>query len=434
MKYFLRVLAVLIFAVAIVYGVYCYTDSQNSDVSGNAHLTTVTKAPVTEKGSDRVLLNSLDSGDEHFELYQCGTDTILIHNGKEYLYHDWSKYIMLEKPEMHYRDYDSNPDDNELVIRIVSSINDETGDYIYDFYLLNIFTDDKGEEQIDLVVASERAWRTILGDAIKMEVSQPSYCPKFVQISMTYKWEKGITYNEDGIADTLYTAYAHAVKDGKGGYLETERWSFGQGAYDFTSDDEMKVNIDVVIHYKNSSVIQKIGKIRFELALNDQNDFACQAKTMSFTPYDEYKSLSPQYTSDKNWSYTEYNSDKSVSATGDKIIDWLKYSFEYDKTINEKTVSYSSEATEMRNIEKLVFTNNDIKLYAKEGYTFSKIPAETGAFKVVINEGYPKSCYEIAYKAKINEENGKQVLTITLEHSYPQKYFVNLTIYYNAES
>lgn len=435
MKYFLRVLFVLLLAIAVVFGVYCYTDTKNSDVQGgNANLTTVTKPPVTEKGRDRVLLKELEQDGEKFSIYQCDKDTIVIHNGKEYVFHDWSKYIAVEDLEMHYMNYDTNDKESELAIRIPSTTNLETGEYLYDIYVLDFFTNDDGEEDVDLRVASEISWRTILNNAIKMELSQPSFCPKFVQVAMAYRWDKNIGYDEEGMADSVYHAYAHALKDGKGGYLETDRWSFGQGMYTFTDEGEIRVDIDVRVLYKGSSVEQDIGAIHFELIINNANEFACQQKTMGFKANAEYRSLRPNKKSDEKWQYVEQNEDKTVSEAGDKVIDWISYTFEYDPEISENTVSYAEDETEMRNIYKTVFTNEYIKLYAKKGYSFGTTPVETGDYEVVINNDVKKKRYEISYKADITEENGREVLTIYFERSYPENYFETVTINYNTES
>lgn len=438
MRRLLNVLVAILLSITIVFISYCIADSKNKDVeNGNANLTTVTKAAVTEKGSDRVLISTLEQDEEKFELYQRGTDNILVHNGKEFEFHDWSRYITLEKPEMHYGNYDYNPDDKELVIKVVSSTNLETGGYIYDMYLLNIFEDKNGEEQMDLVVASERTWRSILNNEIKAELSQPSYCDKFVQIAMTYAWEKNITYNNDGIANSIYRNYAHALKDGKGGYLKTDRWSYGQGYYFFDKEDgSVAVKIDVKMFYEGSDQVQDLGYIRCKLYVNNYNRFVVKPKTLNFKANDKYRSMKPRKTADKNWTYIENNMDKSVSADGDKVIDWIKYTFSYDASINEKTVSYSNNETEMKNISKLVFDKDKIELYAKEGYTFDKKPVDVGDYKIVINEtnADAKKQYEIAYSAKITEKDGVEVLTIKFEHDYPQDSYESLTVYYNTES
>lgn len=435
MKYFLKVLIALIAALVVVYGAYCITNSTHNDISkSKSHLTTVTKAPVTEKGSNRVLLNSIEEDGHKIELYQRDNETILVHNGKEYVYDDWSRYITLDKPDIRYGNYDTDFDDKEIAIRLVSNVDEASGDYMYDIYLLNIFEDENGEEQMDLIVAGTKAWNKLLNEKIAMEISQLSSCKKLIQIAMTYKWKNGINYNEDGIADSPYTNFVHALKDGKGGYMETERWVFGKTVYSFTDKNHIKASVDILIKYKDYDTMQNAGTLRMELLLGTNYDFICQQNTVGFTSNPEYKSLNPRQKSNNRWRYVENNSNKSVSAEGDKVIDWLKYTFAYDPSIKEKTVNYSNEETEIRNVDKVVFTNNVVKLYAKKGYSFSKVPIETGEYSVVINENDEKNRYELAYTAKITEENGQQVLTINFETSYPQDYFRTVSIYYNIES
>lgn len=440
MKYFLRVVLVLAFAVALVFGVYTYTESKNKDLSsnGNSQLTTVTKQPATEKDSDRILLNSIDENGERFDLYQRGRQTIVLHNGKkEYIFDDWSKFITVEKPEMHYRDYDYDNKEKtmELAIKVVSSKNVETGECIYDIYLLNFFKDENGEEQVDLNVAGERDWKRVLENSINIELSQPSYCPKFVQVAMAYRWRAdGIKYDDDGVAESLYQKYSHALRDGKGGYLKTSRWSFGQAEYSFDEENYIQVKVDVLVHYQDSDAVQNLGQLCLQMFLNKSNVFACREKTMHFEPNPAYRSLSPKNKTRIQWKYTETNTDKSDPSGNDKIIDWLKYKFSYDSTVDSNSVSYANLDTEIKNISKLEFTSKGIKLYAKKGCSFSSAPIQTGDFKVVINEGQGDDEYEIAYKAKISKQKDIEVLDIQFENDYPQRYYRTVTVYYNTQS
>lgn len=435
MKRIVRILLAITICAAVVFCTFWYTDSKNSNIeNGNTDIVTVSKHPVTEKGSGRIFLNSLEQDGQKFELYQCGTDTILIHNGKEYVYYDWSKYITLEKPEMHYSDYDNNPDDKELAIKIVSSNNIETGEYLYDIYILNPFTDEKGEPQLDLFVAGKSDWNNIFTRYMNIELSQPSLCPKFVQVAMTYRWMDNIKYDDDGMADSIYNAYSHALKDGKGGYCKTQRWSLGQGVYSFNEDESLRVEVDVKLLYENTDEVQDLGVLYYEVWVQKNNSLGCRPRTMGFKANPEYKSLNPNHVARWGWKYTENNSNQRPSVLGDTNIDKIKYHFDYDDAVDEKTVSYDNNETEMKNISKMEFTEKGIKLYAKDGYAFSKHPANTGNFKVMINEDEPGNDYEIAYKASISKEKGTEVLFIEFENTYPQSYFHSVTIYYNVES
>lgn len=434
MKQFFKVLLAIAVCIAVVFCTYWYTESKNTNIeNGNIESVTVTKRPVTEKGSDRIFLNSLEQEGQKFELYRCGTDTILVHNGKEYVYYDWSKYITLEKPEMHYNDYDSNPDDKELAIKVVSSNNIETGGYLYDIYILNPFVDEKGEPQIDLFVASKSDWNNIFTKDMNIELSQPSFCPKFVQVAMTYRWKESIKYDDNGMADCIYKAYSHALKDGKGGYLRTQRWALGQGVYSFTEDENLRVDVDVKLLYEGTNEVQELGALYYEVWVKENNSLGCRPRTMGFKANPEYKSLSPKHTAEKGWTYTETNRNQGPSRLGDTNIDTIKYTFDYDIDAQSKTVSYDNNETEMKNISKMEFTEKGIKLYAKDGYSFSKNPASTGDFKVVINEGEPGNEYEIAYKADVSKKDGNEVLYIEFEHDYPQSYYRTVSIYYNVE-
>ncbi len=66
-----------------------------------------------ERGG-RVLLTELKQDD--FHLYSEGEYVILVHNGQETEFSDWSKNITVETPDMYY--YDFNGDgEKELLIR-----------------------------------------------------------------------------------------------------------------------------------------------------------------------------------------------------------------------------------------------------------------------------------------------------------------------------
>ena len=107
MKYFFRIIIALILACATVLGVYYYTNNGQLPWTENSiSLTTVSKAPATEKYANRALLAT--DKKEGYSLYLTDTNVILAHGKKEFEFKLFSSYMQKEKPEMHIIDLDSD--------------------------------------------------------------------------------------------------------------------------------------------------------------------------------------------------------------------------------------------------------------------------------------------------------------------------------------
>ena len=423
MKYFLRVFIVLALAVGVVFGVYRYTNPQEFEKANTTQLTTVTKPAATEKNSNRILLASLEK--EDFYLYKGSMGVLLKHGKNEFTFTNWSKFIDAEAPEMHYADF-NNDGKKELLIKAVSE-QKENGDFIYELYLLLPKTDDEGKEAFDVAYASRTTWSSILDNNIIEEVRQLKNCKKIIQFAMNSK-NKPLTYNEEtGIATNGYAGYAKALPDGKGDYLTIDQWSKGNGIYSITNDNRITVSIDVDISYKGSSKTQKAGIIYFELFLNEDNIFQVTKKSMLFKPNAEYRVSDPKETAQESWSYTENNSNKNISQANE-VIQWIKYSPDFNSDVITQTKDYSSELSDVKKIKKIFICQNYAELTAKNGYSFEKANAQSGEFSVVINDDI-----DIAYTAEISTAGADEVLKINFDKAYPQSEIKSIVINYGAK-
>ena len=423
MKYFLRVFIVLVLAVAVVFGVYRYTNPDAFNRADTSELTTVSKPAATEKNSNRVLLASLE--EEGFYLYKGSKGALLKHGKNEFTFTNWSKLIDAEPPEMVWADF-SGDGKKELLIKAVSEQKTD-GSFIYELYLLLPKTDSEGKEAFDVAHASRNTWSSILDNNIIEEMRQLKNCKKIIQFSMNSK-NTPLTYDKQtGIATNGYSGYARALQDGNGKYMTVENWGKGDGIYSISKDNKICISIDINISYKNSDRVQSAGTINFELFLNEDNKFQVTKKSMIFKPSDEYKVSNPKKTAEEHWSFTENNSNKATSQSGE-VIQWIKYTPEYSADVYTQTKDYSSELSDISKIKTLYLSESYALLTAKEGYSFDERAVGSGDFSVVINDKL-----DISYTAEITKSGKEQVLKITFDKAYPQSEIKKITFNYGAK-
>lgn len=425
MKYFLKVMTALVLAVAVVFGVYYYTDKKpKNDNIQNASLTTVSKAPVTEKNSNIKLIASLEK--EGFYLYKGNKNVILRHNDKDFEFDNWNSNIDLETPQMYYANFDDDKD-KELIIKAVGAVNQDTKEYVYDLYILNPKQDTK-EEEYDVILATHNTWSKILNSNIREEVTQLKRCKKILQVSMDVV-AAPISYDKKtGVAKTGYRGYARALQDNNGNYLTIDKWIKGRGVYSISKDNKICVDVPVQVSYKESKAVQNIGSIHFEFNFDKSNKLAVTRRSMVFNAVKEYKVSSQANETKEKWTYTENNSDKSTSSS-DTIIDWIQYKTSYTPSLITQTTSFAGKGTDINSISKIVITQEAIELTAKKGMEFAKESAKKGEFSVIMNEGYQSEC-DIAYTAEISEKDGIQTLKIRFDKKYSKKELGSVTINY----
>lgn len=428
MKYFLRVLIVLVAAVGVVVGVYHYTSGNSgADNTPSANLTTVTKVPATEKNSNKVFLAELK--DDGFSLYKTNNGVLLVHGDNETTFENWSSMIDVEAPQMYYANFDED-DDKELIIRAVSGVDDTSKQYIYDLYVLNIVKGSDGREAYQVTLASRSTWSNIIDEDITEEVSQLKSCKKTIQVSMI-AGQKSIAYNKTtGIATNGYAGYARALQKENGEYCTIDKWSKGIGNYYINSKNHICIKIGVNIEYKDTEEVQQAGYIYFELSLDENNNFYVTERSMVFEANDKFKISDPRETSEKPWSYTENN--QSAGSQSDKIIDWITYSPEFDTSITTQTLSYASQTNDIKDADKVKITDSYLEIISKDGYEFAKNNIDNGSYSVIINEGKENE-FDIAYKASIRTSGKKQILKITFDKSYPQSEIKTIIINFGSK-
>lgn len=428
MKYFLRVLVVLVVAVGVVVGVYHYTSGNaGADTVPSANLTTVTKAPATEKNSNKVLLAELK--DDGFSLYKTNNGVLLVHGDNETTFENWSSMIDVEAPQMYYANFDAD-DDKELIIRAVSGVDDTSKQYIYDLYVLNIVKGSDGKEAYKVTLASRSTWSNILDEDITEEVSQLKSCKKTIQVSMI-AGQKTIAYNKTtGIATNGYAGYARALQKENGEYCTIDKWSKGIGNYYINSKNHICIKIGVNIEYKDTDEVQQAGYIYFELSLDKNNSFYVTERSMVFEANDQYKISDPREVAEKSWSYTENN--QSAGSQSDKIIDWISYSPEFDSSITTQTLSYASQTNDIKNADKVKITDSYLEITSKSGYEFAQNNIDNGSYSVIINEGKDNE-FDISYTASIRASGNKQILKITFDKSYPKSEIKTVKINFGSK-
>lgn len=423
MKYFIRILFVLVLAVGVVTGMYYYTTGGAPHSNGESvSLTTVTKPPATEKNSNRVLLATLEK--EDFSLYKSNRLIILTHGDREYEFNNWSSMIAEETPQLYYHDFDGD-DDKELIIRAVEDYNEAAGNYIYCLYILDPVVDDSGNEDFRVIFAGKEDWSNIFNEQIKLEVSQLKNCKKFVQFAMDVR-SKTIKYNkETGIALNDHKGYAKALSDGAK-YLTVDQMSRTNGIYTIDKKNKINVDVDINVTYKENGLTQKIGVLHFQLTLKDSKLLVTN-KSMYFTANEQFKISDPTVTAEMPWSYTENNSNKSA-VSGSGVVDWLKCKTQFDPSIATQTVSYDGNTTDVDHIASITITESYVQIIAKQGCTFDASVLEKGEYSVIINEGTENE-YDIAY----NTESAGNILKINFDKTYSADEIKELSVNFGTK-
>ena len=424
MKYFFSILLTLILAVAVVTGVYYYTNDRTlPGQTKDTFITTATKPAATEKYSARKLIASLDK--QGFRLYKSGSSVILEHKDNEFTFDNWSKVIDEETPKMYYSDFDGDGE-KELVIRAVSGQDDSTGEYVYELYILN---PKKGKkEDYSVLLVSQDTWRTVLDDQVTEELSQLKSCRKVLQFAMDDK-SSPIKYNsKTGIAENAaYVGYAKALQDDNGKYMTLFGWTKSKGMFFIDDDNNIKVEVDCIANYDETHIVQNLGKVYFTLTITSDNKLTVKPKSMYFKANDKFKVSDPTDRAKKKWAFTRNNS--FVPKDGG-TVNWAKYQIKIDKNTFTDTVDFANEETDIKYVKQIKLTQSDVLLIAADGYTFSSDPVEKGDFSVTVNKGAEDE-YEISYTAKISDDLTS--VRITFDKSYAQKKVRTVDISYGSK-
>ena len=420
MKYFLRILLVLVLSVAVVFGVYFAntrgeTTGQNADVT----LTTVTKPPVTEIKDDKILLAEYEEG---FKLYKQN-DLIIFNDGKrDFEFDGWSKLITEERPVLYYHDFDKDKE-KELIFEVASR-QLEDGNFEHDLYYLDKNSGkygDKDDYKYSVSLISRNKWIFVLKELLIEEMTQLK-CDKIVQFAMISGLET-IRYNKDtGVNLNGYGGYFRALQNKKTGeYYKVNDWSIDRGEIYINDKNKICCKVYINVTYHGTDQIQKPGYIYLEL-FPKGDGFQITPRSMIFRSFDDSK-VSPQHNVAYNdWSVIRENLTMDSYTTGDKVIDWVSFDMNVNGTASYSKIDFGTNDTEIRNCVAIDINQNRIRLVAKNGYEFDEDMVKRRDFSVVVNEKTPGDFgeNEISYDGKIFvDQNNRQVLEITFDKSYP---------------
>ncbi|MDD6727635.1 MAG: hypothetical protein PUE08_00215 [Eubacteriales bacterium] len=412
MKYFSKVLVVLLIVLAVIFGFsYHYREKKNAD---NIILTTADMSKKqTTKAERQLICQNSDGG---YQLYLDGDKVILAHEGIEKTLEGWASNVKLEKPQMFYRDYDEDGE-GELLIKLATNVTNINGQeqFVYNLYLFEPI-EKNGKSDFSVISATSNTWKAPFENAIKAEMSQLESCDKIIQFVMDDA-DTPIVYNEDtGITRNKYVGFACALRNNKGGYGELERWNKGIGLYSVSKKGEITLDIQIKAFYKNVDDPQYIGNIHTDVAVID-GKFGIVPNTISFVANEEYEVASPVYASEESWKSTIYNSYEPTFREDNSKIDWIETKIELNPTFKERTLSFSGLSSQIKCIEKIVVTPTEIKFTAQEGYTFDESLLDKFGFSVTIRPDYDDS-YNIEYKGEIKNKDGRSVLIIHFDRAY----------------
>lgn len=425
MKYFLRVLLVLVLAGAVVFGVYYHLNGQSlPNGAQELKLTTVTKPPATEKNAQRILLCELE--EEDYRLYQTENAVLLTHGDKEFEFNINNSFMTREAPQMFCFNIDEDETDKEIIVRAASGEELSTGEFIYDIYIFKNTGD--SEENYLLVSAARSTWENVMSTQIKEELSQLKSCSKFLQFAMavagsniSYDKTTGIVTGGSG-----FVGYARALQDENGNYMTANGWNRGKGIYKVSEDGVLSAEIEILVGYKESTAKQKIGTIQFDFYLSSENRLTVTPKSLVFRADSAYRISNPRKTATKSWRYGINN----ASGTQQGSIRLLQYHAVPEPSTLTQTVNMDDSGSDINKVASLVITESAVQLTAKDGCRFNSEAAQTGMFSVIINKGTEDE-YEIAYNAVLNETG--TVLKINFDKTYDEDELQSIDISYGAK-
>lgn len=411
MKYSFRILLALILAGITVFCVYYFTYGKSAQSKNDLLITTVSRAPATEKYANKRRLASIKS--EGYTLYTTDENILLTHGDETFEFKLFSSYFDREKPVMYCFDVDGDKR-RDVVIRGVSGEEQSTGDYVYDIYILRRAKSDK--ESYDLITASQDTWHNILDKAIKEEISQLKTCKKCVQFAMTLS-SNNIEYDEKtglAVKNAGYVGFFRALQNGDGQYMTVETWNKGKGSFFITKDKKIACEVEVIVKYKDYDGTQKAGTVYFEMHMNEEGTLLISSGSMVFRTNGEYKIADPTLTAKNKWTSTLNNSAKPK---GSEEINWVKYAFALDSKTLTQTADLAKEDTDIKFINSVAVTESALTLTAKDGYVFDSETAKKNEFSVTINKGTDEE-YEISYLAELSADG--KTLKINFDKTYPQ--------------
>lgn len=434
MRYVTRIIVIILIACGVAFGMYFLADKDAKTNEDVKNITTVTKEAATEKSGERRLLAQIKNKD--YYLYKQDEKVILTHGGNEFEFENWSKYIELEAPIMVLKNMDSDPE-HEIVIQVVSGIDEENNKYQYHLYVLNeIVNETTGEIEYAVTQLSANTWVELVNERIRIEVSQLPKCDKIIQIAMCMSRDT-IRYDRDTGECPDIAFWFSALKDENGNYRKIKGWTKGAGEYSLDDGHYIRLSIPLYVTYEGTDEVQEAGVIKATVAVNAQRTPYIKNRSMTFIAAEKYSVHSRQKVAENNWTYTETNSSHGAYSGGDMMIDNIDYMTACAPDAKQNTVNFASNDTEANDLKQIVVTESYIDLAAKDGYTFDKDIVDKRKYAVTVENDIIRGeksetvTYEISYGAKIiTDENANQTMRINLDKKYPKKYMNHLKIHF----
>ena len=417
----LSALVVIGLLVGVGYYFHSYRDGKTADEG----LTVVT-AESTTASNQRTLLAENKDGD--FQLYAQGDNAILVHQGKSKTFTGWSQYLTKERPKLYYTDLNGDKK-KELVVRLVSNIDQSTGEelYAYDLYILTPHKQKDGSFEYDLVVANRESWKQPFTQAVKCSVTQLKNDPLRVQVAMGSASDS-LSFDENtGISTSKYTGFSRAETTTDGTPQTIYAWDYGIGTYT-VEDGQIKVKIAVRIDYKPSRQIKIIGYAYCTLNY-EGNGFSLKKGSVYYRAAKDYRITDPRDVAEQDWAYSLTNASGTAGIT-EPQLSRVEGTFTVPDSGADGVLSFSSLDSQIKAVSAVRFTNKQIVLTAAEGYSFmqNSVSARDYAVQITLD----KVTYRIDKSAEITEKDGRSVLTFTLDKSYKRSDLQKVTLRFGA--
>ncbi len=364
-----------------------------------------------------------------YQLYYDGSDVTIVHGEYSKKISAWTEAIKKEIPSIYCKDYDGDGK-NELLVKVVSGeqeqqYSDEKIKYVYSLYLFKPIVSGDGEKTFSFITAAANTWKVPFESAIICELTQLKACNKFLQFTMD-DFDREIVYDDKtGITKNKHVDYARALTDAKQRYYTLSRWNKGSGIYNIQKDGTITLDIQVLVSYEEIKDVHYIGDIHCQMNIHN-NNFVLAPNTIYFKALDAYKTADPRDTAKSKWSCLIHNASTNTNFQSNEI-DWIEAKFSLTNMNGSQTMYFETMPSMIKCIDDVKFTQKNVVLTSKKGYTFSSSVADNGKYSVILNKG-SKNEQSIAYTYSIKKENGVEKLTIRFDKTYDKEDFSDVLI------
>lgn len=318
------------------------------------------------------------------------------------------KSIELETPVFYYHDFDKDGK-KDLIIRMIdnydASIKKDFNTYTLVF--VKPIEQDDGSFVITTFSANAKLWKTTFKNAVKEQMSQLKNTNKFIQYVMTNP-TSAIEYDENtGISTNKYVGFAKADCDEAKNYYNVTGYYKGLGDYNIDENGKISLEIQLFVNYKETENPVQIGNLHCTLGI-DVDHFYIEQNSISFVPLDGYEITDPRNTAKEDWSYPIEN--QSSSNSNDKVINSFKAELDISENLDSDKYYFHLMEGELANVESIDFTQSDVTLTPKKGFSFDEEQLKSGKFAVTdIND------MDISDGASIN--NGRLIINFDKAYS-----------------